>query len=75
MENLMRTYQEAANAVITGTCGYPRFTLTADESARIKDACERAKISGPLMDKVMTMVNFAAAKAGYSGRVCIVKME
>ena len=37
----MRTYQEAASAVITGACGYPRFTLTADESARIKDACER----------------------------------
>lgn len=75
MENLMPTYQEAANAVITGACGYPCFPLTADEAGRIKDACERAKISGPLMDKVMTMVNFAAAKAGYSGRVCIVKME
>lgn len=75
MENLMKTYQEAANAVICGTCGHPCFTLTADESGRIKDACEMAKISGPLMDKILTIYNYASAKEWQVGRCASIKME
>ena len=67
MENLMLTPTEAAHAVIGGEIGAPRFTLTADEAARLKSACEKAGISGPLLGKVLTLANFASAKEMYSG--------
>lgn len=74
MENIMPTTSEAANAVICGA-GYPQFTLTENEAAQILTACEKAKMAGPLMDKIKTIANYATAKNRYSGRVSIVKME
>ena len=74
MENLMPTTTEAANAVVCGV-GYPQFTLTENEAAQILEACEKAKMAGPIMAKVLTIANYTAAKNRYAGRNSIVKME
>lgn len=74
MENLMPTTTEAYNAVVCGV-GYPRFYLNEAEAEQILTACEKAKMAGPLMDKVRTIYCYSAAKNRYAGRVSIVKME
>lgn len=75
MENLMPTMTEAANAVISGTCGYPRFVLMGDEAVKMLEACEKAQIKGPLMEKIKTICNFASAKQRLAGRGAIVEMR
>lgn len=74
MENLMPSTTEAYNAVVCGV-GYPQFNLTEAEAAQILEACEKAKMAGPLMVKVQTIANYATAKNRYAGRTSIVKME
>lgn len=74
MENLMGP-REAAAAATSGATGYPRFMLTEDEAQRIFDACTRAGITGPVMAKVETLLNYAAAKERFTARAAIVKME
>lgn len=74
MENLMPNMTECYNSVVSGM-GYPQFTLTENEAAQILTACEKAKMAGPLMDKIKTIANYATAKNRYAGRVSIVKME
>ena len=74
MENLMPSTTEAFNAVVCGV-GYPKFALTENEAAQILEACEKAKMAEPLMDKVRTIYHYAAAKSRYAGRLSIVKME
>ena len=72
--NLMPTITEAYNAV-TGNAGKPCYRLTEDEASQLLDVCERAKVAGPLLVKVQTMANYAAAKNRYTGREARVTME
>lgn len=74
MENLMPSATEAYNAVVCGV-GYPQFNLTEAEAAQILEACEKAKMAGPLLSKVKTIANYASAKNRYAGRASTVKME
>lgn len=76
MENRLLTTITEASYAVCGEAAAPRFTLTADEAGRIKAACERAQISGQLMDKMRTLVNFATVKERFSGgKFAVVEMR
>lgn len=74
MENLMSAH-EAAAAVTSGAGGFPRFMLTQNEAQRIFDACTRAGITGPLMAKVETLLNYSAAKERFVAKKAMVEMR
>ena len=72
---LMPTSHEALNAIRSGSCGTPQFSLTAREAEAIMRACEMGRITGPLMNKVLTLYHYASAKEWQTGRTAAVKME
>lgn len=72
---LMPSSHEALNAVRSGSCASPQFSLSAREAEAIMRACEMGKITGPLMDKILTLYHFSAAKEWQTGRGAAVKME
>lgn len=74
MENLMPNMTECYNSVVSGT-GYPRFSITESEAAQLLAACEKAKMGGPLMDKIKTIANYATAKNRYAGRSSMIEMR
>lgn len=53
----------------------PKFSLTAEESGRLLDACLRMGVKGKLLKKVQSLSWYSSAKEWHSGRQAVVRME